>query len=767
MYNSFTEEARKILITAKEEMKKLKHPYVGSEHLLLSILKDNNEISEKLKEYSLDYKKFKDELIDIVGIGNKESECFLYTPLLKRIMENAIYDSKENNNGNVTVEHLFSSMLEEGEGVAIRILIGMNIDLDDLYQEFAYKLPIKKSKNKKLLIDELGVDLTKKASDGLLDPVVGRDEEISRVIEILSRRKKNNPILIGEAGVGKTAIVEELSRMISNNEVPNSLKNKRIISLDMATTVAGTKYRGEFEERVNKILKELEENEDIILFIDEIHTLVGAGGAEGAIDASNIFKPALARNKMRCIGATTTNEYKKFISQDKALDRRFQKVEVQVPDKKTVKQILLKLRDTYSNFHKTLISDEIIEYIIELSDKYIKNRYQPDKSIDVLDEVSAHVSLKENKKLKKYNTLTKELNELIKIKKNYLIKKDYEKASLYKEEENKLMSKINKLELELTKEKNNIIRKEDVIKIISRKSNVPIFELKDIDKNDIISFEKKLKKHIIGNEQNIDELIKIYKKLKLGFKDDNMCYSMLFVGPSGVGKTELAKLFSNKISSSVIRIDMSEYSESHSISKLIGSPAGYVGYDDNKNVLEKVKDNPFSVIILDELEKAHPNIINLFYQILDEGKLKDSKGEDIYFNNSMIIMTSNVGYTNNSIGFNNKNKVNNELKEIFGIPFINRIDNLISFDFLCYDDIKKIVNNEIKKLKDKYKKKDVKLKISNSVIEEIIELSNYKDFGARKISKIIKNEIETLVINEILDNKTNIYIKKIKKEVLN
>jgi len=765
MYNSFTEETRKILMSAKEEMKKLKHPYVGSEHLLLSILKDNNEISQKLKDYDLDYKRFKTELIDIVGIGSKEPECFLYTPLLKRIMENAVYDSKENNNGNVTISHLFSSMLEEGEGIAIRILIGMDIDLDDLYQEFAYKLPIKKSKNKKLLIDELGVDLTKRASNNELDPVVGRDEEISRVIEILSRRKKNNPILIGEAGVGKTAIVEELSRMISNNEVPNSLKNKRIISLDMATTVAGTKYRGEFEERVNKILKELEDNDDIILFIDEIHTLVGAGGAEGAIDASNIFKPALARNKMRCIGATTTSEYKKFISNDKALDRRFQKVEVCVPSKKTVKEILLRLRDTYSNFHKTLISDEIIDYIIELSDKYIKNRHQPDKSIDILDEVSAHVSLKENKKLKKYNSFTKELNELIKIKKSYLIKKDYDTASIYKEKENKLMSKINKLELEITKEKTNIVTKEDVIKVVSRKSNVPIFELKDIDKKDIVNFEKSLKKKIIGNEKNIDELIKIYKKLKLGFKDDNMCYSMLFVGPSGVGKTELAKLFSNKISNSVIRIDMSEYSEPHTISKLIGSPAGYVGYDDNKNILECVKDNPFSVIIIDELEKAHPNIINLFYQILDEGKLKDSKGEDIYFNNAMIIMTSNIGFNNNSIGFNNKNKVSNELKETLSIPFINRIDNVFTFEYLTHDNIKQIVEEQIKKTKNKYKKKDIKLKINNKVIEEIIEKSNYKEYGARKISKIIKNDLEILIINSILDNKDNINIKTIKKEV--
>ena len=764
MYNSFTEEARKILIAAKEEMKKLKHPYVGSEHLLLSILKDNNEVSEKLKEYNLDYKRFRKEIIDIVGIGSKESECFLYTPMLKRIMENAIYDSKENNNGNVTIAHLFSSMLEEGEGIAIRILIGMDIDLDDLYNDFAYKLPVKNKKNKKLLIDELGVDLNKKASDGLLDPVVGRDKELTRIIEILSRRKKNNPILIGEAGVGKTAIVEELSRMINSGEVPNILKNKRIISLDMATTVAGTKYRGEFEERVNKILKELEDNDDIILFIDEIHTLVGAGGAEGAIDASNIFKPALARNKMRCIGATTTSEYKKFISGDKALDRRFQKVEVSIPDKKTVRKILLKLRDTYSNFHKAIISDDIIDYIIELSDKYIKNRYQPDKSIDILDEVSAHVSLKENKKLKKYNILTKELNELIKIKKNYLIKKDYESASNYKEKENKLMTKINKLELELTKEKTNIVTKEDVIEVVSRKSNVPIFELKDIDKKEIINFEKNLRKRIIGNEKNIDELIKIYKKLKLGFKDDNMCYSMLFVGSSGVGKTELAKLFSNKISNSVIRLDMSEYSESHTISKLIGSPAGYVGYDDNKNVLERVKDNPFSVLILDELEKAHPNIINLFYQILDEGKLKDSKGEDIYFNNCMIIMTSNIGFNNNSIGFNNKNKVNNELKEVFSIPLINRIDNILTFNPLTHDNVKEIVKKQIKKLKDKYKKKGIIVKINSSVIEEIIDSSNYKEYGARKIDKIIKNDLETIIINNILDNKENINIKTINKD---
>lgn len=764
MFNNFTEEARKVLMHAKEEMKELKHPYVGSEHLLLSILKSDNEISERLKSYDLDYDRFKSEIINIVGVGSKQSECFLYTPLLKRVLENAIYDSKENNNGNVTVSHLISALLEEGEGIAVRILIGMDIDLDELYHDFAYKVPVKRSKGKKLLIDDLGVDLTEQAKQNKLDPVVGRDEEIKRVIEILCRRKKNNPILIGEAGVGKTAIVEELSRLISIGEVPNTLKNKRIISLDMATTVAGTKYRGEFEERVNKILKELEDNSDIILFIDEIHTLVGAGGAEGAIDASNIFKPALARNKMRCIGATTTKEYKQFIENDKALDRRFQKVEIKEPSDSVVKNILLKLRDTYSNYHKTIIEDNIIDLIIELSNKYIKTRYQPDKAIDILDEVCAHVSLKENNKIKKYNELNKKLSNILKEKKKCLLQKDYNKASFYKELENDLMSKINKLELFLSIEKNNIVTKEDVIKIVERKSNVPIYELKDFNNKDIKEFEYILKNNIIGHDNIICELIKIYKTLKLGFRDDNTCYSMMFTGPSGVGKTELAKLFSKRISNNVIKLDMSEYSEAHTISKLIGSPAGYVGYNDNKNILEQVKDNPFSIIILDEIEKAHSNIVNLLYQILDEGKLKDSKGEDIYFNNAMIIMTSNIGFNNKEIGFNTCGKIKNELKEYFGIPFINRIDNVITFNTLKSDDIRKIVKNKLSKLKNKYKNKNINIKINKNVIDEVIDLSNYEEFGARKIDKIIKNKIEDIIINEILDSNDNIIIKSINQE---
>ena len=764
MYNNFTEEARKIMMSAKEEMQLLRHPYVGSEHLLLAILKDKNDISDRLKDFDLDYNKLKGEIINIVGKGTKKSDCLLYTPMLKKIIENAIYDSKENNNGNVTISHLFSSLLEEGEGIAIRILIGMGIDLDELYHEFAYKFPVKKTKSKHLLIDDLGVDLTKLAKEGKLDPVIGRDNEIREVIEILCRRKKNNPILIGEAGVGKTAIVEELSRLIAQGEVPQMLKGKRIISLDMATAVAGTKYRGEFEERINKILKELEENDNIILFIDEIHTLVGAGGAEGAIDASNIFKPALARNKMKCIGATTTREYKEFISEDKALDRRFQKVEVGIPDRKTVKSILLKLRDTYCSYHKTKIDDSIIDYIIELTNRYIKNRFDPDKSIDILDEVCAHVATKENKKHKKYNQYLKELNEILKLKKNYLLKKDYQNASIYKEKENKLVSKINKLELELTQSKNKVVTKEDVINVISRKANIPIYELKDFNQKELDTFEKYLKNNIIGQNQSIEELMKIYKKLKLGLKDDNMCFSMMFVGPSGVGKTELAKLFAKNIVKNVVKIDMSEFSEPHSVSKLIGSPAGYVGYKDNKNIFESVKDNPFSVIILDEIEKANKAVINLFYQILDEGKLKDSKGDIIYFNNCIIIMTSNVGYMSKNIGFSKDVKSQGELKEFFSIPFVNRIDNILNFNYLNYNSIKNIIKIRLSKIKAKYKNKGVIIKVNSSVIDSLIKKSNYEEFGARKIDKLIKNEIEPIIINEILNNKKIINIKNIEKE---
>lgn len=749
MFGQFTEETRKILINAKEEMMELRHPYVGSEHLLLAILKSKNNVSKKLKQYNLDYDKFKNKIIETLGIGTKQSEWFLYTPMLKRIMENAMLDCKEKNS-EVTIESLFSSLLEEGEGVAIRILLSLNIDLDKLYNEFSYK--IFKPKKKKLLLEELGTDLTSKANE--LDPVIGRDNEIKRMIEILSRRTKNNPLLIGEAGVGKTAIVEELSKMIANGDVPNNLKTKRIISLDMATLVAGTKYRGEFEERVRKILKEVEEDDDIILFIDEIHTLVGAGGAEGAIDASNIFKPALARNKLRCIGATTTLEYKKFIESDKALERRFQKVNVEIPSKEVVREILLKLKPIYENYHHVIINDSIINKIIELSDKYVFDRNQPDKSIDILDEVCAKSSLKESKELVEYNKLNKQLQNLIKNKNEAVSSNDFKKASSYKEKEFVLMDKINNLELTLCNKNKNEVTIEEVANVINSKTKIPVYEI--LSENDINKINDDLKV-IIGQDKAIKELSNIAKKIKLGYKDDK-CYSLLFAGPSGVGKTELAKIFGKSlVGENLIRLDMSEFSEVHSVSKFVGAPPGYIGYNDNRTILEEIRNRPFSVLILDEIERANQSIINLLFQILDNGKIKDSKGVDVYFNNVIIIMTSNIGFDEINVGFNKNNDDLTKLKEYFSIPFINRIDNIISFNRLTEENIKKIINIKINNLFNKYK--NIKIKIEDNVIDDIIKLSNYNEFGARKIDKIIKDKLENIIIDKIIDNKKSVHIK--------
>lgn len=771
MFGNFTEDARKVLIGAKKEMHELKHPYVGSEHLLLSILKNNSEIAIKLKNYGLDYKKLKDEIIKVIGLGSNPSAWFLYTPLLKRVLETAVIDSRENNNGEVTVEHLFSSLLEEGEGVAIRILLGLNIDLDELYNEFSYKLINNNKKKKNLLIEELGIDLTKKAMNNELDPVVGRDNEIKRLLEVLSRRTKNNPILIGEAGVGKTAIVEELSRLIVSGDVPLNLKNKRIIALDMASAVAGTKYRGEFEDRMRKILKEIEDNPDIILFIDEVHTLVGAGGAEGAIDASNIFKPALARNKLRCIGATTISEYKKFIEPDSALERRFQKIIVDVPNKETVKEILYKIKSIYERYHLVSVDDNILDLIIDLSEKYIYDRNQPDKSIDVLDEVCAKVSLKESKDLRRYNDLNKELHNIIKQKNKCIVDNNFEEASKYKKEENELMDEINNLELCFYK-KDNVkkVTKEDVANVINMKTKIPVYEILNDDKKIIKNIERSLKNKIIGQSNAINQVLDIAKRIKLGFREENKCYSMMFCGPSGVGKTELSKLFGNNLvgKNNVIRLDMSEYSEGHSISKFIGAPPGYIGYSDNRNVLEEIRNKPYSVLILDEIEKAHPNIINLLFQILDEGKIKDSLSKEIRFDNVTIIMTSNLGFNDINVGFlNDKNNiVLSKLKENFNVAFVNRIDNIVTFNKLNRDNIGELVKNKLKNLKEKYKLKDVKIKFAKNIVDNIINKSNYEEFGARQIDKIIKDCIENYIIDNILIGNEYIEVNKLLEHTL-
>lgn len=767
MFGNFSEEAQNILVKAKLEMLELKHPYIGTEHLVLSMLNHSEKIKEKLSSYHLDYEIFKKEIIKVLGIGEKDDSLFLYTPLLKKVINSAILDSKDNNDGLVTTEHLFSSLLEEGEGVAIRIFLSMGIDINAMYEEFATSL-IKKAKpkkNRKLLIEELGINLNEKVMSNLTDPVIDREKEIERILEILCRRTKNNPILIGNAGVGKTAIVEELAKRIVTNEVPDYLKNKKIISLDMATTVAGTKYRGEFEERMRKILNEIETNDDIILFIDEIHTLVGAGGAEGAIDASNILKPALARGHLRCIGATTVEEYKKFIEKDKALERRFQKVNIEEPSYEKTLEILTKLKPIYEKFHNVILPPELLDEIVKLSAKYIYDRSEPDKSIDIMDEACSKVSIKETKIDKEITSLELEIDKLAKLKNSYIIENNIDKAYTYRKKEIVLQEKLDNLLLNSIR-KNKIVSIEDVANVIHTKTQIPVYEILKDDVKVVKNIEKQLRDNIVGQDEAIKNLIDITKRIKFGYKSENKCSSFLFVGPSGTGKTVLSKIYADFLvgGKNLIRLDMSEYADATSVNKILGSAPGYLGYDDNKNILEEIKNKPYSVILLDEIEKAHPQVINLFYQLLDDGLIKDSKGNMIKFNNNIIIMTSNIGYEKNNVGFNNKTEstILTELKNELSLSFVNRIDNIILFNHLTEENIRVIIKNKINNLKKKYS--NVTIKISKNVINEIIALSNYYDFGARKVDKIIKIKIENVIIDSILDNKNTIFITSLKKK---
>lgn len=747
MFGKFSEEAQRVLVDAQKEMSELKHPYIGSEHLLLAILKNNQDLVNKFKKYKITYKSFKEELINLVGIGDNTPDLLLYSSTLKTILENVIIESRETGD-EISVNELLLSLLNEGEGKAIRILLSLGVDINKLYSDISEKRKIKQKKSKKLIVEELGVDLTKRAKNNELDPVIGRDIELNRVIEILSRRTKNNPLLIGEAGVGKTAIAEELARRIVSGNVPMPLKNKRIISVDMACTVAGTKYRGEFEERIKKMVKELEDNDDVIIFIDEIHTLVGAGGAEGAIDASNILKPALARGKLKLIGATTISEYKKFIEKDNALDRRFQKVFVEEPDKSNLKNILMNLKSIYEAYHGVKIEEKLIDKIIALSDRYIYDRCEPDKSIDILDEVCTKVSLKEAKEEKEIIKLSDCLTKIQKEKNNAIINQNYDKAYSLKEDEEELQSKINKLKLDyMRKEKVKKVKLKDIVEVVSSKTKIPINEISKDYITSINEIEKTLKENIIGQDEAIDKLIDISKKIKLGIKDKNRSYSVLFCGSTGTGKTYLSKLFAENLvgKNNVIKLDMSEYSESISINKIIGSPAGYVGYDDNKNILEEIRNKPYSVLILDEIEKAHKSVLNFFLNILDEGNCKDSSGKTVRFDNVLIIMTSNAYVSKSLMGFN-KNTTNNSLEDFFSKEFINRIDEIVPFNKFTEEDINKIIIKEANKCYKKYNSENI---ISLDMINRIIKESNYEEYGVRKLCKAVRKEIENQIVCNI------------------
>lgn len=762
MFQKFDEVCTKVLKNAKIEMQKLKHPFVGTEHLMLSILSNKDlELTKKLNDYNIFYDNFKEELLNIIGYGNSLNSYFIYTPLFKRIIENAILDTREEGRESVNINDLFLSLLDEGEGVAIRILNNLEIDIDDMYLEFLNKDDNSKYKsNKKLLINEFATDLVKLASENKIDPVIGRDKEINRMIEILLRRTKNNPLLIGEAGVGKTAVVEGLALKISNKSVPSQLLNKKIMSLSLASLVAGTKYRGEFEEKVNKIIKELENNPDIILFIDEVHSLVGAGGAEGAIDASNIFKPALARGKLKLIGATTIIEYKNSIEKDKALARRFQTILIKEPSKEETKEILLKLKPIYEKFHQVIIKDQAIDTIINLCDKYILNRKNPDKSIDILDEVCILRKLKKDKNTKKQENMEQEL-EFIKQEKNkYLLRQDFLNASYYKKQELVLENKLNNLELDKTNYSKKEVSINDINEVIKNKVNIPVYENNLSNLKELKNLENNLKKEIIGQDKAISILVNETKKIKLGLKNNQKPISFLFTGKSGIGKTELVKQYAKYMKMELIRIDASEYKESHAISKLIGSPPGYVGYDSHNSILESVKNNPFSVILIDEIEKSSNAFLDLFLQILDEGFITDSKSDKIYFKHAIIIFTSNITSNINTIGFNQSQDkvILDKLKNVLKIEFINRITHIIQFNELTKDNIKDIINKNILEIRKRLKQQDITINIDKNFVNKIIELSNYNLYGARNINTILENKIDNLVIDSILNNKKKIKI---------
>lgn len=712
MKNNYDIEVRKILKLAEREMFDLNHPYVGSEHMLLAILKNNNDSSKVLNKYGLTYENFKDALIKAVGRANKKSEIALYTPLLKRIISGALDDAKEVGEKCVKIENLLICMLEEGEGIGIRILINMGVDLEGIYNELNRNLNRSK-KSGDLLIYEIGKLMVPDYDNNRL---FKRDEEIKKLIEILLRKNKNNPLLIGEAGVGKTAIVEELVKLIDEGNVPDFLNNYKIIELDMGSLISGTRYRGDFEDRLNKIIKEITTENNIILFIDEIHTLVNCGGAEGAIDAANILKPYLARGNIKVIGATTLKEYRNSILKDKALDRRFQIINVEEPSLKDTEYILKHIKNHYESHHNVIISDENIKDIVKYADKYIFNRYNPDKSIDILDSVCAHVQLtRPNQK--------NALSELNKKKEKMLLQNKYREV---------LETELKIKELEQNTDKIQIT-KSDILKVIEYRANMPVL---DNFNEKLLNLSTHLKNHIYGQDKQLEELTEALKEKYL--IDNSRPLSILITGPSGVGKTYTAKALANILfgDKHFLRLDMSEFSSDISISKLIGTSQGYVGYEDDC-LLNKIKDYPYSIILLDEIEKSTDKVQNIFMQIIDEGKITNGKGETIYFNNTTIIMTTTQNNQSN-IGFNNTNY---RKKEILTNELLNRVNKVITYSKIDKVAAKKYIKRETSNLK-----------LTKIEMDNIIKLAEVDKLGIRGLQK----ELNKYKISKLAPFKVNI-----------
>lgn len=753
MMSNFSEEAQNVLNGAKEEMMELKHPYIGTEHLILSILRVDNEIRERLFSYNLSYEGYRKVVMDMVPMGSVEADNFIYTPLLRRVIESSCYMVRENGLGDISVRNLFASMLDIGEGTGIRGLVNMGININDLYTEF-HSLSRGKSK-KKLMVMEFGVCLNDMARDGKLDPVIGRDKEVTRVMEILCRRSKNNPVLVGEAGVGKSAIVEEVARRIEFEMVPDRLLGKRIISISMANLVAGTKYRGEFEDRMRKLIKEVEEEDDIVLFIDEVHTLVGAGGAEGAIDASNILKPALARGKFVCIGATTVGEYKKSIRADSALDRRFQIVSVKEPSMNDARGIIGGLRDIYEVYHNVVLSDEVLDDIVEYADRYIVGRFFPDKAIDVMDEVCAMVSTRGDEKRKCIRELRGRINLVRRDKNCSILGNRLEEAYEMLREEKRLLGEVDAMSF-AGKRGRNVVERGDVIDVVERISGVSIYMDRYRGSECMQGFREVIGESFVGSDRVKRALSGIVWKWFYGLGKRRGVY--LFAGPTGVGKTMVGKLLGKMLGSgdgdNVIRIDMSEFSDSSSVSKVIGSNPGYVGYEDMGSVVERIRNMPSGVILLDEVDKAHSSVMGLFYQIMDEGFIRDNRGNLVNVNN-LIVMTTNVGYEKGRVGFDGDkergNECDSELRRVFGDAFMNRIDGVVYFDRLEREDVMVIAKREIERIlkENRWLEEYRERFMDEEFIAGIVRDSDFTEYGARKVKRLVSERMESVIVDKM------------------
>ncbi len=798
--DKFTERAKKVLVYAQDEATRFNHNYIGTEHLLLGLLREGDGIAAKvLGNLHVELNKVRSAVEFIIGRGERMVVGDInLTPRAKRVIELSVEEARRLGHNYIGTEHLLLGLLREGEGIAAGVLESLGVNLEKVRAQVVQLVSHEDNKQSTSrnkagqtpLVDSLGIDLTLAAQNSELDPVVGRDAEIERLIQILSRRTKNNPALVGEPGVGKTAIVEGLAQRIHSGDVPEGLTNKRLLTLDIGSLVAGTKYRGEFEERLKKVISEIKNSKECVLFIDELHTLVGAGAAEGAVDAANILKPALARGELQCIGATTSDEYRKHIERDAALERRFQPIKVKEATIEESTEILMGVRPRYEEHHQVEITDEAISAAAELAGRYVTDRFLPDKAIDVIDEASARVKIRSGSTPKHMRDIMQEIETAVSQKDSAISESEFERADQFRALERELRANFEELEAEWSqKRKSNKpkVIEEDVAQVVSVWTGIPVSRIAEEESKRLLQMEKELHKTVISQGEAIETLAKAVRRARAGLKDPRRPIgSFIFMGPTGVGKTLLARALAEFMfgsQDSLIRIDMSEYMERHTVSRLVGAPPGYIGYDDAGQLTEAVRRRPYSVVLLDEVEKAHPDVFNVLLQLMEDGRLTDAHGRTVDFRNTILIMTSNIGAKlikrESSIGFapteddnsaendrysDMKNKVLGELKKAFRPEFLNRIDASIVFRALTKKEIDQIVDIELDHLRARLSEHQLELQVSDAAISLVAEKGYDPDFGARPLRRVIQDLIEDPLAEKLLAGEfpanAKIYIKR-------